>query len=75
MTAALVVFGGTLAAVAATPGTGPTDLARSSDGHYLYARIRNGDVATFAVNGDGSLTGLGTVSGATAIGSSGLAAS
>jgi hypothetical protein len=37
--------------------------------------VRNGDVATFAVGQDGALTALGTVTGATSIGSSGLAAS
>jgi 6-phosphogluconolactonase (cycloisomerase 2 family) len=64
-----------LAAVAGTPGVGPTDIARSSDGRFIFARVRNGDVATFAVGQDGSLTSLGAVTGATSIGSSGLAAS
>ncbi|MEY2445304.1 MAG: 6-phosphogluconolactonase, partial [Ilumatobacteraceae bacterium] len=64
-----------LSAVAGTPGAGPTDVARSSDGRFIFVRVRNGDVATFAVGQDGFLTSLGTVTGATAIGSSGLAAS
>jgi hypothetical protein len=64
-----------LAAVAAIPGAGPTDIARSSDGRFIFARVRNGDVATFALGRDGSLTSLGTVTGATSIGPSGLAAS
>ncbi|MGZ4739931.1 MAG: beta-propeller fold lactonase family protein [Ilumatobacteraceae bacterium] len=64
-----------VAAVAGTPGTGPTDIAQSSDGRFLYARVRNGDVAAFAVGFDGSLTSLGAATGATSIGPSGLAAS
>lgn len=64
-----------LASVAATTPAGPTDLARSADGAFLYARVRSGDVAAFAIGADGSLTARGTASGATAIGSSGLAAS
>jgi hypothetical protein len=46
-----------------------------SDGRFLYARVRNGDVGAFAVGVDGSLTSLGTVTGGTSVGPSGLAAS
>jgi 6-phosphogluconolactonase (cycloisomerase 2 family) len=64
-----------LAPVAATTGTGPTDLARSDDGAYLYARVRSGAVAAFAIGDDGSLTPLGEFAGAPSIGTSGLATS
>jgi 6-phosphogluconolactonase (cycloisomerase 2 family) len=51
-----------LAAIAATTNPGPIDLATS--GGYLYAETgANGTVDEFAVNGDGSLTPIGTVTG------------
>jgi 6-phosphogluconolactonase (cycloisomerase 2 family) len=51
-----------LAAVAATTNPGPIDLATA--GGYLYAETgTNGTVDEFAVNGDGSLTSIGTVTG------------
>ena len=46
----------------------------AGNGWYLYARVRNGSVAAFAIGTDGSLTCLGSALGATAIGSSGPAA-
>lgn len=63
-----------VAAVAATTGAGPTDIAASQDGRNLYVRTRSGSVDAFAVSRDGSLTGLGSVAGATSIGAAGLAA-
>jgi hypothetical protein len=51
-----------LAAVAATTNPGPIDMAVS--GGFLYAETgENGTVDEFAVNGDGSLTPIGTVIG------------
>jgi hypothetical protein len=51
-----------LHAVAATTNPGPIDLATS--GGYLYVETgTNGTVDEFAVNGDGSLTPIGTVAG------------
>src|SRR6266516_991067 len=51
-----------LEAVAATTNPGPIDLATS--GGYLYAETgMNGTVDEFAVNSDGTLTPIGTVTG------------
>jgi 6-phosphogluconolactonase (cycloisomerase 2 family) len=51
-----------LDAVAATTNPGPIDLA--SSGNFLYAETgATGTVDEFAVNGDGSLTSIGTVTG------------
>jgi hypothetical protein len=51
-----------LQAVAATTNPGPIDLAAS--GGYLYAETgTNGTVDEFAVNSDGTLTSIGTVTG------------
>ncbi len=51
-----------LQAVAATTNPGPIDLATS--GGYLYAETgTNGTVDEFAVNSDGTLTPIGTISG------------
>jgi hypothetical protein len=51
-----------LQAIAATTNPGPIDLATS--GGYLYAETGiNGTVDEFAVNGDGSLSSIGTVTG------------
>jgi 6-phosphogluconolactonase (cycloisomerase 2 family) len=63
-----------LAAVAATTPAGPTDIAQSLDGTYLFVRVRSGAVATYGINDDGSLTDLGTIAGARSVGTSGLAA-
>ncbi len=63
-----------LAAVAATTGAGPTDLAASQDGRNLYVRTGDGLVDEFSVARDGSLTGVGTIRGTTSIGTAGLAA-
>ncbi|MGO8736834.1 MAG: lactonase family protein [Terriglobia bacterium] len=55
-----------LDATAGTTGTGstPTDMALSADSHFLYVRDGgNGKVSGFQVNGDGSLTPVGFVSG------------
>ena len=46
------------------PGTAPIDLALSHNGRYLYAlNSGNQTISAFAVGDDGSLTGIGTVSG------------
>ena len=51
-----------LQAIAATTNPGPIDLATS--GGYLYAETgTNGTVDEFAVNSDGTLTPIGTVTG------------
>ena len=51
-----------LAAVAASTGTGPIDLTAS--GRYLYAQTGiAGTVDGFRINGDGSLTSVGSVTG------------
>jgi len=51
-----------LEAVAATTNPGPIDLASSGD--FLYAETgTNGTVDEFAVNGDGNLDPIGTVTG------------
>lgn len=64
-----------LAAVAATTGAGPTDIAQSSDGASLFVRMRSGSVGAYAIGNDGSLTSLGEFAGAASVGTSGLAAS
>ncbi len=55
----------------------PVDLALSSDGRYLYLLLRGtGAVAAFRIEGNGSLTSLGIVTGGLPVadGASGLAA-
>ena len=42
---------------------GVTDLALSSNSHFLYGRLGNGSVAGFAVNRDGSLDPVGVTAG------------
>lgn len=64
-----------LAGIAATTGAGPTDIAQSPDGRFLFARVRDGSIDSFRIGADGALTAIGSAVGATAIGSSGLAAS
>lgn len=60
--------------VAAKPGHGPTDLALSRNSKFLYVMDSgDGAIAGFAVNLDGSLTALTTVTGLPA-GDVGLAA-
>jgi Lactonase, 7-bladed beta-propeller len=51
-----------LAGIAATTNPGPIDLVAS--GSFLYAQTgANGTIDEFAVNGDGTLTSIGTVAG------------
>lgn len=46
------------------PGTAPIDLALSHNGRYLYSlNSGSGTISAFAVGDDGSLTGIGTLSG------------
>ncbi len=61
--------------IAAKPGTGPTDLALSSNSRFLYV-LDSGDgaIAAFAVGLNGSLSGIATVTGLVS-GDVGLAAS
>jgi 6-phosphogluconolactonase (cycloisomerase 2 family) len=48
--------------VVASTGTGPIDMAATPDGQYLYAEAGgSGAVDEFAVNGNGTLTAIGTV--------------
>lgn len=61
-------------AVAASTGAGPSDMAESADGAYLFVRVRSGAVESYAIGADGSLTFRGSASGAAAFGTSGLAA-
>jgi 6-phosphogluconolactonase (cycloisomerase 2 family) len=63
-----------VAAVAATTGAGPTDIAQSDDGAFLYVRVGSGTVDAYAIGGDGSLTSIGQIAGATSVGTAGLAA-
>jgi 6-phosphogluconolactonase len=63
-----------VAAVAATTPAGPTDIAQSADGAYLFVRVRSGAVAVYGVGDGGALTALGEVAGAPSVGTSGLAA-
>jgi len=52
--------------ITATTDAGPVDLAASSDGRYLYQQATGaGVIDEFKVNGDGSLTQIGTVTGFT----------
>ena len=53
---------------------GVTDLATSSDGTSLYARLGNGTVGAWTINDDGSLTSVGTFPGLPATGTAGIAA-
>ena len=50
-----------------------TDLATSSDGRYLYARMGDGSVGGWAIGHDGTLTAVGTFPGLPA-GAAGIAA-
>lgn len=51
-----------------------TDLAISTDGQAIYARMGNGTIGAWAINHDGTLTPVGTFSGLPA-GAAGIAAS
>jgi 6-phosphogluconolactonase (cycloisomerase 2 family) len=52
--------------VTATTDAGPVDLAASSDGRFIYQEATGaGAIDEFKVNGDGSLSLIGTVSGFT----------
>ena len=68
--------GGTLTVLGNT-GTDPgsVDAAISAHGHYLYVQTgANGNVDEFRINGDGSLTPIGSVTVANAIGGEGIVA-
>ena len=48
----------------ATTGSGPVDLDISNDSTFLYVLNRNDDsISSFRINADGTLTGIGTVTG------------
>lgn len=70
--------GGTLSlldpsGVTAHTDGGPVDLAASPDGRFLYQQATGaGAIDEFAVNADGSLTGIGTVAGLPADNGSGI---
>jgi hypothetical protein len=52
--------------ISATTDAGPVDLAASSDGRYIYQEATGaGAIDEFKVNGNGSLTRIGTVTGFT----------
>ncbi|HEY5049771.1 MAG TPA: hypothetical protein VII50_02640 [Acidothermaceae bacterium] len=52
--------------ITATTDAGPVDLAASSDGRYIYQEATGaGVIDEFKVNGNGSLTPIGTVTGFT----------
>jgi 6-phosphogluconolactonase (cycloisomerase 2 family) len=65
--------------VTATTGAGPVDIAATPDGQFLYQEANGaGEIDEFHVNGDGSLSSLGTVAGLGVVngaGAEGLAAS
>jgi len=52
-----------LQAVAATTGPGPIDLTSPKGTRFLYAETGSGTVAEYMVNGDGTLTSVGVVTG------------
>jgi 6-phosphogluconolactonase (cycloisomerase 2 family) len=65
--------------VTATTGAGPVDIAATPDGQFLYEEANGaGEIDEFHVNGDGSLSSIGTVAGLGIVngaGAEGLAAS
>lgn len=62
--------------VAATTGTGPTDLAGSSNGKFVYVEAGGaGAVDEFAVNPGGTLSSLGSITGLSGTGIEGIVAS
>ncbi len=61
------------AAVAATTGNGPIDLAGSRDGRFLYVQESvDGTIGGYAVARDGSLTRIQTVTGLPAFAATGM---
>lgn len=64
-----------LAEVASVTGAGPTDIAQSPDGQFLFSRMRDGSIESYRISADGSLTPLGSAIGAASVGTAGLAAS
>jgi DNA-binding beta-propeller fold protein YncE len=64
------------AGIAGTTDAGPTDLAGSSNGQFLYVDAGGtGAVDEFAVNADGTLTSLGSITGLSGTGIEGIVAS
>jgi 6-phosphogluconolactonase (cycloisomerase 2 family) len=62
--------------IAGTTDGGPTDLAGSSNGQYLYVDAGGaGAVDEFAINSDGTLTSLGSITGLSGTGIEGIVAS
>ncbi len=62
--------------VAATTGAGPTDLAGSSNGKFVYVEAGGaGAVDEFAVNPGGTLSSLGSITGLSGTGIEGIVAS
>ena len=63
----------TASATVTDPGT--TDSSATPDGRHLYTQTgANGIVDEFAVNANGSLTGIGSVTVANAVGGEGIVA-
>jgi hypothetical protein len=72
-TASLITAGG---GIAGTTDGGPIDLAGSAGGQYLYVEAGGGGaVDEFAVNPDGTLTSLGSITGLSGTGIEGIVAS
>jgi 6-phosphogluconolactonase (cycloisomerase 2 family) len=64
------------AGIASTTDAGPIDLAGSSNGQFLYVEAgAAGAVDEFSVNGDGTLTSLGSITGLSGTGIEGIVAS
>jgi hypothetical protein len=62
--------------IAGSTDAGPIDIAGSSNGQFLYVETGGaGAVDEFAVNGDGTLTSLGSVTGLSGTGIEGIVAS
>jgi hypothetical protein len=62
--------------IAGTTDAGPIDLAGSSNGQFLYVETGGaGAVDEFAVNSDGTLTSLGSITGLSGTGIEGIVAS
>lgn len=62
--------------IAATTDAGPIDLAASSNGQFLYVEAGGaGAVDEFAVNSDGTLSSLGSITGLSGTGIEGIVAS
>ena len=69
-------LGGGLTLLGTTPTDGGTvDASASADGRFLYTQTgASGIVDEFRVNGDGSLTAIGSVTVPNAVGAEGIAA-